>query len=241
MFGRFFKQPSPVQKVEQPRGGIHFIEPIQGPGLDSLRLELATRLLKSRNIENAYLPKLQYAGEEVIRNCLVLVESEPLTAGQKEAIAAQCSGITPLDIHFAQDLPSMPLSAVLSNRNPLYLQGLSLYECPLIVRNGSNPDMPPEWPCAMSFWWVTAKTPEEALRHAVGAAKEAGFVFVDLHEGKVSQFDPKYWSELVLKHWRDYSEHLPTQEQIEAAAVTGGIFKGPNLGPLSAENEPPTQ
>lgn len=240
MFSRLFKKPSAVQKLEQPRDGIDFIEPIHGSGLDSLRLELATRLLKSRRIENAYLPRLQYSGEKVIRNCLVLIEFEPLTAGQKEAVAAQCSGITPLDIHFAQDLPPTILSAVLSNCDPLYLQGLSLYECPLIVRNGSNPDMPPEWPRAMSFWWVAAKTPEEALRHAVSAAKEVGLEFMDLHEGKVSQFDPKFWSELVLSHWRDYSEYLPTQEQIEAAVATGGVFKGPNLGPLAAENEPPT-
>ena len=237
MFSRFFRKLSPVQALEQPLAGIEFVEPMQGSGLDTLRMELATRLLQHRLIENAYLPKLRYPGEETLRSCLILVEREPITPRQKEAIAAVCSGIIPLDVCYALDLPRTLLSSVRSVCRPLYLPDLALFECPLLVRKGTNQGMPSEWPLGVSFWYVAAKNYEDALIHAVGSAKGIGFEFVDLYRGKVIQVDPKkWWDELVMKQWRDYSNHLPTQQQIEIAVATGGIFMGPNIGPITASD-----
>jgi hypothetical protein len=235
MFSRFFKKPTAVQALEQPRDAIEFAEPMQGSGLDSLRMELAARLSQQQLIENAYLPKLRYPGEEITRNCLVLVEREPMAPRQRQKVAGACSGIIPLDILYAHDLPSTLLSSIKSLCRPLYLPDLALFECPLLVRRGTNPDMPLQWPRGISFWYVAAQNHEDALVHAVGSAKAIGFEFIGLYEGKVIQIDPKkWWGELVMKQWRDYSTHLPTQEQIEVALITGGIFMGPNIGPVAA-------
>jgi hypothetical protein len=237
MFSRFFQKPRPVQPLEQPLDGIEFVEPVQGAGLDALRMELATRLLQHRLIENAYLPKLRYSGEEVFRNCVILVEREPISPRQREAIAAACSGIIALDVCYAHDLPRPLLSSVRSVCRPLYLPDLSLFECPLLVKKGTNQGMPSEWPLGVSFWYVAAENYEDALIHAIGSAKAIGFEFVDVYQGKVIQVDPtKWWDELVMKQWRDCSTHLPTQRQIEIAVATGGLFMGPNIGPITASN-----
>lgn len=237
MFSRFFRKPRSVRAVEQPRDGIEFIEPVQGSGLDALRMELATRLLQHRLIENAYLAKLRYPGEEVLRNCLVLVECEPITPPQKETIAAACSGIIPLDVCYARDLPRTLLASVGSVCRPLYLPDLSLFECPLLVKKGTNQGMPSEWPLGVSFWYVAAENYEDALHHAVASAKAMGFEFVDVYQGKVIQIDPKkWWDELVMKQWHDYLDQLPTQRQIEIAVATGGLFMGPSIGPIRASD-----
>lgn len=235
MFSRLFGKPKPVRTLEQSVHEIHFAGPVQGSGLATLRMELAQRLRQWPVIANAYLPKLQYAHEAVPRNCLVLVENEPTRPAQKEEIAATCSGLVPMDIYYSLDLPRSLMDSVRSGCIPLFVPGLSWFECPLLVKKGTNQGMPVEWPLGVSFWYAAAHNYDDALFAAVAAARAAGFEFVNVYGGRVLQLDPaKWWSDLVMGKWREYSEHLPTQQQVEIALATGGLFMGPTIGPTTA-------
>ncbi|MBH9579240.1 hypothetical protein I7X39_20285 [Inhella sp. 1Y17] len=234
MFSKFFKRPSAVQAIQQAPDEIEFVEQLAGSGLDALRMELAPRLMRFDGIENAYLPKLQYRCEDKPRSCLLLVERAPLAAQRKEEIAAACAGIIPMDICFSLDLPNDLVSKVTALCRPLLLPELALFECPLVVKPGPQSSMPAEWSMGVSFWFVAAASYEDALVHAVASARAAGFEFVDVYQGQVLQIDhTKWWDEIVMKQWREYSEHLPTQQQIDVAVATGGAFQGPTVGPIA--------
>lgn len=234
MLSRFFRKSGAARSVQQAADGIAFVDQVSGSGLDALRMQLAPRLWPFKSIENGYLPKLTLRGEANPRNCLLLVEREPLAPEQKEAIAAACAGTIALDIYFSRELPSELVATVTSHCRPLFLPGLALFECPLIVKRGLNTSMPSEWPTGVSFWYVAATSVEDALARAVGSARTEGFEFVDVYQGKVVQIDhTKWWDGVVMKQWREYATHLPTQQQMDAAVATGGIFMGPNIGPLA--------
>lgn len=234
MFSRLFKKQPAVQQVQRPRDGIEFAGQMTGTGLDALRMELAPRLQVLKRIQNGYLPKLLYPGESLPRNCLLLVESEPCSHTEKVSAAASCAGIVPMDICFASDLPSELVRKATSLCRPLLLPDLAFFECPLVVRRGSNTEMPPEWPLGVSFRYVAAPNFEDALLHAVGSAKAEGFEFVNVFQGKVIQIDhTKWWSGVVMEQWQQYADHLPSQAQVEAAVATGGLFRGPTIGPVT--------
>lgn len=237
MFSRLFGKPRPVRTLQQSLDGIEFAGPVQGSGLATLRMELAPRLRQWPIIDNAYLPKLQYVQEDSPRNFLVLIEHETTTPTQKEQIAAACSGLVPMDIFYSLDLPRPLMALVRSGCMPLFVPDLSWFECALLVKRGTNEGMPPEWPLGVSFWYVAAYNYEDALFAAVAAARASGFEFVNVYDGKVVQLDvTKWWSDLVMTKWREYSEHLPTQQQVEVAVSTGGLFMGPTIGPAAASD-----
>lgn len=237
MLSRFFKKPPAVRKVQQPRYGIEFVDQMSGTGLDALRMELAPRLRSMERVDNGYLAKLHYSGEATPRNCLVLFEGEYCSQSQKLDVAASCAGIIPMDICFASDLPSGLVTKVVAVCRPILLPDLALFECPLIVRRGPKAEMPSTWPLGVSFRYVAAANFEDALLQAVMSAKADGFEFVNVYEGKVVQIDhTKWWSGVVMRQWKQYAEHLPSQAAVEAAVATGGLFRGPTIGPLPASN-----
>lgn len=235
MLGSFFSKMKPLQVLQQPLNEIDVVGEVEGSGLDELRVELALRLRKHSAVKNAYLPKLKHRSEDSFRNCLAISLAHNLKSDHREEIAAGCSGIIPLDILFLDALPDSVSLKIESQCRRLFLDELAFFECPLVVRKGTNAEMPAEWPGAISFWYAAAADYKEALIAAVRAAKADGYIFDDVHEGKVAQLDPrKWWEEYVMTRWKEHADFFPSQERVEAVVATGGLFRGPNLGPFSA-------
>ncbi|MDI4635817.1 hypothetical protein J7U46_22315 [Pelomonas sp. V22] len=235
MFGSLFPKKKAIQVLQQRFDEIEVSGEVQGSGLDELRVELALRLRAHPGVENAYLPRLRYHGEDSFRNCLAIGLTHDLDLDQRESIAASCGGIIPLDILFLDALPDPISLKIESQCRRLFLGKLAFFECPLLVRKGSNAEMPANWPRAVSFWYFAATDYKEALVAAVAAARADGYVFDDVYEGKVAQLDPsKWWEEHVMVRWAEHADFFPSQERVEAVVATGGLFRGPNLGPVGA-------
>jgi hypothetical protein len=235
VFGNLFSKKKPLQVLQQPLENVVVLGEMQGNGLIELRIELAVRLCVFPSVVNAKLPRLLYQGESTHRNCLVIAARTDLSERQREEIAAACAGIVPLDILFSDSLPNLILSRVEEQCKDLFIHDLPLFECPLVVRKGTNAEMPAEWPRAISFWYVAATDYEAALFAAVSSARAEGYEFEGVFENKVDQLDPKkWWSDHVLVKWKEYSAYLPSQERVDAVVRTGGLFRGPNLGPITA-------
>lgn len=234
MFGNLFKK-KPLQVVQQPIEKVVVLGEIKGNGLAELRIELTTRLRAFPSVMNAKLPRLLYQGESTHRNCLVITAAANVNDKKREEIAAACAGVIPLDILFRDSLPDRVLSRIDEQCQDLFISDLALFECPLIVRRGTNTEMPAEWPRAISFWYVAATDYETALYAAVQSARSEGYEFDGVFNSKVEQLDPKkWWAGHVMVKWKEYSDHLPPQERVDAMVCTGGLFRGPNLGPFVA-------
>lgn len=235
MFGNLFSKRTSLQVLQQPLEKVVVLGEMQGNGLIELRIELATRLCAFPSVMNAMLPRLLYEGESTHRNCLVIAPGAELNDNQREEIAAGCGGIVPLDILFSDSLPNTILSKIEEQCQNLFINDLALFECPLIVRKGTNTEMPAEWPSAISFWYVAATDYEAALVAAVNSARSEGYEFDGIFDDKVDQLDPKnWWAGHVMVKWKEYSDYLPSQERVHAVVRTGGLFRGPNLGPITA-------
>src|SRR5690606_31667552 len=103
-----------------------------------------------------------------------------------------------------------------------------LFECPMVVSRGANEVMPKEWKGAILTYFVAAEDFETALFKAVNDLKLDGYKFENVFDGKVNQLDPsKWWNEYVLERWSEYSDHFPSQNDIEIIVKTGGMYKGP--------------
>ncbi|KUM03813.1 hypothetical protein Cv017_17320 [Chromobacterium subtsugae] len=230
MFRKFFGE-KPVQTLEQNTSAIEIVGDIQGQGVNALRMELAIRLLRFPAIQNAYLARVKYKSEQTIR-VLFVISAEGITEAKKHEIAGACSGVIPLDILFLEALPEHMASDIKTNCNPLLIEGLSLFECPLIVCRGANTEMPSDWLEAIAFYYVSAENYENALIKAVELIRSEGYEFKTVFNGKVNQLDPKkWWEEHVLAtKWSQYAEHFPSQAAMDAIVATGGVFKAPMLG-----------
>jgi hypothetical protein len=77
---------------------------LTGNGLDLLRTELRKILQAESNTTNAYLTKIQYAGEERIRAALVIDGRAPARL-MAENIARSCETLVAIDVLFLESLP----------------------------------------------------------------------------------------------------------------------------------------
>lgn len=237
MLGSLFSRKKPLQVLRQPLSEIEVVGEVEGSGLDELRVELALRLRVHSAVENAFLPKLRYHGEDSFRNCLVISLARNLDGDQRENIAAGCGGIIPLDVLFLDALSDRISLKIESQCRRLFPGELAFFECPLLVQKGTNAEMPAEWPRAVSFWYVAAADYKEALVMAVRAARADGYVFDDVYGGKVAQLDPgEWWEKHVMTRWTEHADFFPSQERVEAVVATGGLFRGPNLGPFGGND-----
>jgi hypothetical protein len=101
------------------------------------------------------------------------------------------------------------------------------FEIPVKIGRGSSRAMPDHLVGAVVCCYAAAPDYETALRRTVLKLKEEGFVFEDLVGGKVHQLDPKKWRQHVEASWKEWSHHMPTEEEVLAGVQAGRIFYGP--------------
>ena len=219
-----------VSRIEQPFNAINLLGNVEGSGVNSLRIALAARLNSVSGVANAYLARVQYAGEDKPRVGLAL-DAPSLSEAEKSEIASRCSGVVPMDILFLDSLPDSTVASLRSSYTPLFLPDLKLFECPIRVTRGSNSEMPPEWKGAIIFFYVASSSYQEALLVAVAQLRAEGYEYQTVANGKVNQLAPSvWWSEFVMEKWSEHAAHFPSQSELEALVATGGYFKGPALG-----------
>lgn len=102
-----------------------------------------------------------------------------------------------------------------------------LFEIPVKVARGSNRAMPEHLKGAVVCCYAASTDHETALRKTVAKLKEEGFIFEDLVGGKINQLDPKKWRQHVEANWKEWSQHMPTEEEVLASVDAGRIFYGP--------------
>lgn len=106
-----------------------------------------------------------------------------------------------------------------------------LWECPLQIERGSSTDMPEDWLGAFVSYFVAAPTYEVALRAAVAAASERGYVFKDVPGGQVFQIElHSGWKQYVAQRYKGYEAHFPSAAEFERIMEAGGLFHSPFAG-----------
>ena len=101
------------------------------------------------------------------------------------------------------------------------------FEIPVKISRGSNEAMPEHLVGAFVSCYAAAPDHETALRRTLLKLKEEGFVFEELVGGNVRQLDPKKWRQHVDASWKEWSHHMPTEEEVLAGVNAGRIFYGP--------------
>lgn len=229
MFGKFFGSGKSAKAFQVPNPAMEFLGEPAGDGLAELRIEMTSRLLQYPEVKNAYLARLRHHGEDSIRICLA-VDAGAVTEKQMQEIANACAGVIPMDIIFLGQLEGKVSSQVTENSSPLFIPGLSLFECPILVTRGSNPEMPGRWQSAVICMYVAAPDLEQALMTAVRKIRADGYEYHSVYDGKVNLIDTQsWWDGFVLKVWPSQASHFPSQERILALVATGGYFQGPIL------------
>lgn len=218
------------QQIQKPREAISFLGSVEGSGVNSLRIALAERLRSASGVVNAYVARVQYSGTDSPRVGLV-IDAPSLSEAEKSELASRCAGVVPMDIIFFDSLADSTATDLRANYTPLFVSGLQLYECPIRVTRGSNPQMPPDWKGAIVFFYVASPSYQEALQVAVAQLRAEGYEYQTVEGGKVNQLDPSvWWHSFVMEKWREHAEHFPSQGELEALVATGGYFRGPALG-----------
>lgn len=230
MLGKWFGKKKESKQLEAKVSDMEFLGDVEGNGVNALRFEVGKVLKAFSQVKNAYFSKLKYKGEEQIRIALVIDSSEASNELGRD-ITEQCAGISPMDVMFSSSCANTLLSEIMANSEPLFSDTNLLFECPIVVSRGSNQEMPKEWKGAILSYYVAAPDYESALLRAANDLKSDGYRYESVHDGKVSQLDPVvWWEQYVLGKWSEYSDHFPSQEDIQIFVVTGGIHKGPALG-----------
>jgi len=221
---------SKYEKLEASASSMHFLGDISGEGVAQLRLEVGKVLTQYSFVENAYFSRLQYKGEETTRVCLI-IDAETPTDQVASAIVSQCSGLVPMDIMFSESVNSDALKELRTTSQPLFSNDNVLFECPLLISRGTNKEMPQEWAGAIQTYFVSAEDYKSALLKAVNDIKSHGYVFENVHDGKVAQLDvAHWWDEYVMSKWREYSDHFPSQAEMEVIVRVGSMHRGPISG-----------
>jgi hypothetical protein len=101
------------------------------------------------------------------------------------------------------------------------------FEIPVKIGRGSSRTMPEHLIGAFVSCYAAAPDHETALRRTVAKLKDDGFIFEDLVGGKIHQLDPKNWRQHVEASWKEFSHHMPSQEEVLAGITEGRIFYGP--------------
>jgi len=218
------------EQLEAKLSDMAFLGDLEGNGVSALRFEVGKILRAFPQVRNAYFSKLKYKGEEKYRIALIIDASESSNELGRE-IADQCAGISPMDVMFSSSCTNTLLHDITENSEPLFSNSNLLFECPIAVSRGTNRAMPEEWKGAVLNYYVAAKDYESALYKAANDLKSDGYKFETVYDSKVKQLDPDvWWEQFVMEKWPEYSDHFPSQEDIEIILITGGIYKGPALG-----------
>jgi len=229
MFGKFLGAGNKAKAVEVSIRDMEFIGEPSGAGLTELRIEMTSRLLQFPTVKNAYLAKLKYRDEEFIRICLA-VDAEAATQKQMHEIADACAGVLQMDIVFLGQLEGKVSAQLTMGSKPLFVMGLSLFECPIVVTRGTNTEMPDSWQAAAICMYVAAPDVEQALLTAVQKVRADGFEYQAVLDGKVNLIElQNWWDGFVLKAWPSQASYFPSQERMVALVATGGYFQGPIL------------
>jgi hypothetical protein len=230
VLGKLFGKKKEPKQLEAKVSDMEFLGDIEGNGVSALRFEVGKVLREFPQVKNAYFSKLKYKGEERLRIALVIDSSEASNELGRE-IAEQCAGISPMDVMLSSSCANTLLSNIMANSEPLFSDANLLFECPIVVSRGTNQEMPLEWKGAILSYYVAAPDYESALLKAADDLKSDGYKYENVHDGKVSQLEPAvWWEQYVMEKWPEYSDHFPSQEDIQVLVVTGGIHKGPALG-----------
>jgi len=230
VLGKLFRKKKEPKQLEAKVSDMEFLGDLEGNGVSALRFEVGKVLRKLPKVKNAYFSKLKYKAEEKFRIALVIDASEPSNELGRE-IAEQCVGISPMDVMFTNSCSKTLLSEIAAKSKPLFSDTNLLFECPIVVSRGANQEMPREWKGAILCYYVAAPDYESALLRAADDLKSDGYRYENVHDGKVSQLDPAvWWEKYVMEKWSEYSDHFPSQEDIQVLIATGGIHKGPALG-----------
>jgi hypothetical protein len=104
-----------------------------------------------------------------------------------------------------------------------------LFEIPVKVARGSNRAMPEHLKGAVVCCYAASTDHETALIRTVTKLKEEGFVFEDVVGGKISQLDPRKWSQHVEAKWKEWAHYMPSEKEVLAGVNAGRIFYGPFL------------
>jgi hypothetical protein len=218
------------EQIETKVSDMEFLGDLEGNGVDALRFEVGKILRSFPQVENAYFSKLKYKDEDKSRIALI-IESSETSHDFGGKIAQACEGITSMDIMFSSSCNSTLIHNVMERSQPLFNDSNLLFECPIVVSRGANEDMPKEWKGAILTYFVAAKDYEAALLKAANDLKSEGYKFENVYDGKVNQLDPrKWWDQYVMEKWKEYSDHFPSQDDIEVIVMTGGMHKGPAFG-----------
>ncbi|MGL4822789.1 MAG: hypothetical protein ACRC2W_07345 [Plesiomonas shigelloides] len=230
MLGKLFGKKKEPKQLEAKVSDMEFLGDIEGRGVSALRFEVGKILRNFPQVKNAYFSKLKYKTEEKFRIALVIDAYEASNELGRE-IAEQCAGISPMDVMFTNSCSKTLLSDILPKLEPLFSDTNLLFECPIVVSRGTNQEMPQEWTGAILCYYVAAPDYKSALLRATDDLKFDGYKYENVHDGKVSQLDPAdWWEKYVMEKWSEYSDHFPSQEDIQVLVATGGIHKGPALG-----------
>ncbi|RVU33358.1 hypothetical protein EOE67_17340 [Rheinheimera riviphila] len=230
MLGKLFGKKKEPKQLEAKVSDMEFLGDLEGNGVSALRFEVGKILRKFPQVKNAYFSKLKYKTEEKYRIALVIDASEASNELGRE-LAEQCAGISPMDVMFTNSCSKTLLSDIAAKSEPLFSDTNLLFECPIVVSRGTNQEMPQEWKGAILCYYVAAPDYESALLRVVDDLKSDGYKYENVHDGKVSQLDPAvWWEKYIMEKWSAYSNHFPSQEDIQVLVATGGIHKGPTLG-----------
>jgi hypothetical protein len=230
VLGKLFGKKKEPKQLEAKVSDMEFLGDLEGDGVSALRFDVGKILRSFPQVRNAYFSKLKYKGEEKSRIALIIDVSETSNELGRE-IAGQCAGISPMDVMFSNSCANTLINDVVDNSEPLFSDTNLLFECPIVVSRGSNIEMPKEWKGAVLSYYVAAPDYEAALLRAANDLKSDGYKFENVYDGKVHQLDPAvWWEQYVMEKWSEYSDHFPSQEDIQVLVVTGGICKGPAMG-----------
>ncbi len=229
MLGKLFDKNRPEQ-IEAKVSDMDFLGDLEGDGVDALRFEVGKILSSFSQVKNAYFSRLKYKSEDKFRIAMI-IESPEASHELGGKIAQACAGIGPIDVMFSNTCNSALIHDIKENSRPLFSNSNLLFECPIVVSRGFNEQMPQAWKRAILTYFVAAPDYESALLKAASDLKSEGYKFETVYDGKVNQLDPAiWWDQYVMEKWKEYSDHFPSQEDIEVIVVTGGMHKGPALG-----------
>ncbi|WP_339106702.1 hypothetical protein [Roseovarius rhodophyticola] len=229
MFGKIFGKKKEPEQSEAKPSNMEFLGDIKGGGIGVLRFEVGKVLRSFPQVKNAYFSKLKHKDEEKVRIALI-VEASGASIELGRNLAEKCAGICDMDLIFSDALNETLVDEIQYSSEPLFSYTNLLFECPILVSWGANVSMPKEWEKAVVVYYVAAPDFKAALNKAVYELRSEGFVYEEVHDGKINQLDPAvWWEKHVMKFWPHHSDDFPSQEHIQVLVDTGGTHKGPAL------------
>ena len=181
-------------------------------------------------VSNAWLAKVKVGSDDAVR-IMFVVETIDMSSTCRSSIAEACSDVMPMDIIFADLLPTDMSDKIKRDSSPLFLADTKLFHCPIVAKPIDNDSVPKEWLGVIVNMYVADTDYESALRRAAMAVVNDGYDFVGVHDNRVSQLSPEaWWADHVLAVWPEHSSHFPTQDEIFSFVRCGGLLQGPVLG-----------